>query len=472
MMIQLRTHQQDALDNIIDAIRDGNGTAKGRVVIPTGGGKTFIEAAALEYQMKNNHFTRVHLVLAPRILLVNQLIDEYRIFANNGYNVAAFHSGSYEPDDESLMLLGEVPNTTRKSEILEALQNATMRGRDLVVFSTYHSAKRLEGIDFDTLIADESQFCVSEGFHNDVKEISARVKLFFTATEKHTQSSLGRGLNNEDAYGKRLFYISPDELIRQGIILPPRLHVMTGKQASNESDTVLDQVIETAKAQCQLTAQLGFSKTLFAMKGTKGVQIIEDNMNTLKTMFPEHDVFTITSKTGAKINGVDVQRVEFMTKVKDCKSALIFHNDILSEGIDVDGITGIVLMRSMELAKLLQTIGRAVRIYKVAPTLKKCAWISVPVIDGNEDDLVYISKVINAIRAGGYNISAQEIEFTDNSRHIGDPTPNADAYCNNTRKKTQEALLGVFHDIERGEYWEKVIGTESPLEIVKLLAAA
>ena len=85
---------------------------------------------------------------------------------------------------------------------------------------------------------------------------------------------------------------------------------------------------------------------------------------------------------------------------------MIFHYDILSEGIDVDGITGVFLMRNLGLAKLLQTIGRAIRVYKPNPEIKKQAWISVAVLNGDEDDKERVKFFINAIRNSGFDISA------------------------------------------------------------------
>ena len=51
-MIILRTHQQRCLDKIKSRIAKGNGSLTGRIVIPTGGGKTFVEAFSIGHQMK------------------------------------------------------------------------------------------------------------------------------------------------------------------------------------------------------------------------------------------------------------------------------------------------------------------------------------------------------------------------------------------------------------------------------------
>jgi superfamily II DNA or RNA helicase len=467
-MITLRDYQTETLNNIIAAIYAGNGSVSGRVVIPTGGGKTFLEAAALHHQMSENSESRIHLVLAPRILLVNQLIDEYRKFASNGFNVAAFHSGEYEPDAQSLSVLGNVPTTTCKADILEALDNAKFRNRDLVVFSTYHSCGRLAGINFDTMIADESQFCVAEGFHVDVMNVSARVKLYFTATEKHTASCLGRGLNNEIAYGKKLSNVTADMLVAKGVILPPRMHIAHCEVNEEVEDPTLDKVIEIATKQHELSEDLGFSKIIFAMNGTNAVRTIEENAKILKSKFPDHDIFCITSKFGSSINGVETNRSAFMEIMRDCQSALIFHYDILSEGIDIDGITGVALLRGMDQTKLQQTIGRAVRLYKKAPELKTCAWVSVPVVNGNEDDLANVYRVVHAIREGGYDLSYDEVVITS-PVHIPESDPIENAYGDDPKKSATTHIENIFHEIELGAYWDKVAKSETFDDLISSL---
>lgn len=453
-MIQLNPHQQDAYNNIVGEIVKGNGNAMGRIVIPTGGGKTFVEAAIIDYQRKENTSTRIHVVLAPRILLANQLISEYRKFSGLDYRVIAFHSGHYEPDDETIKW--KEANTTRVSEVEDAYKAAIKNNQDLVVFSTYHSCEKLADINFDTMIADESQYCVAENFNDSIKKITARVKLFFTATERFTSSNKGKGLNNELTYGKRLYYISPAELIKLNLIVPPRMHVMYG-ETRNEEASIVSEVAEMAKEQDNLTRpELGFSKILFAMKGTDDVKTIEDNIAKLRKTMPEHDIFTITSKTGANVNGVKIRREQFIQELKNRENCLIFHYDILSEGIDVDGITGVCLMRNLGLAKLLQTIGRAVRTYKPNPKLKRQAWISVAVLNGDEDDKERVKFFVNAIRDSGYDISAEEVVETGIPRHTPDEESVDDAYTKNKNNFSNLFITEVFHEIEDEEFWNDI----------------
>jgi len=459
MIIKLKTHQQRALDKITSGIAKGKGSLTGRIVIPTGGGKTFIEAFSIGHQMKKKNRKRIHLVLVPRIILANQLINEFRKALGYDFRAMAFHSGHHEPEDEKISW--KELNTTNPDILVENYYTAKKAKQDLIVFSTYHSCGRLEGIDFDTMIADESQYCVAENFGSNIQKVSAKVKLFFTATEKFTASKNGRGLNNESIFGKRLFYISPQKLIKLGIIIPPRLHFMYGDTRSEE-DSIVHQVSEMAREQDNLTRpSLGFSKILFAMNGTDDVKTVEDQVKKVRAEFPSHDVFTITSKTGAKINGVKIRREDFLEELATCKNALIFHYDILSEGIDIDGITGVALMRNLGLAKLLQTIGRAVRPYKADPSKKAQAWISIPVINGNEDDKERIKTIIGYMRLGGFDISKEDVIETGESRHQGDDEDIEDAYGKKKNNYSSLFIEDVLHEIEEDDFLLAISSTNN-----------
>ena len=308
------------------------------------------------------------------------------------------------------------------------------------------------------MIADESQYCVNEGFNEVVKKLTARVKLFFTATEKHTASDKGRGLNNTTVYGERLYYISPATLIQLGLIVPPRLHIMYG-ETRDEDRSIVSEVIEIAKAQDEITrSELGFSKILFAMKGTEDVKSVEDNIAKIKKEFPNHDVFTITSKNGARIDNEKVDReLVFLPALTTSKNCLIFHYDILSEGIDVDGITGVALMRNMGLSKLLQTIGRAVRVYKPNPGAKRFALISVSVLNGDEDDKENVKYYVSAIRDGGFPIDAESVVETGKPRHQADEENVDDAYGKG--KNMFNALFsieGIIHEVEEDDFFHEL----------------
>jgi superfamily II DNA or RNA helicase len=271
-------HQLEAFDSIISAIKNGKGSAKGRVVIPTSGGKTWVEASVLNHQINATSASNIHIVLAPTIMLTNKLIYEYRKFGGTKYNEIAFHSGDDPEFDNTLINPLAIKATTKPDQVYLEVIAAQSSGKDLVIFSTYHSCHRLKQLQVMTLIADESHHCVAKVFNKAVNAINANVKLFFTATEKHTTGKNGRGLNNTSMYGELLYSIPPRELIARGLIVPPILHVLNCRTQNideSESEYLLNMVTEMAVHQHHLASEyLGHSKILFAMANTHDVEYI------------------------------------------------------------------------------------------------------------------------------------------------------------------------------------------------------
>ena len=99
-MFTLYDYQQEALDIAIDKISASFDDAKGRFVMPTGAGKTLLQATILQWQFANNTKHGIHIVLAPRIMLGNQLLSEYKTFlGKEGFRAIAFHSGEHTAED-------------------------------------------------------------------------------------------------------------------------------------------------------------------------------------------------------------------------------------------------------------------------------------------------------------------------------------------------------------------------------------
>ncbi len=461
-MFELRKHQEEALSAVL--------TSKagiGRIVIPTGGGKTCVEAYALR-EFINEDARDIHVVFAPRIALVNQLIKEYRNFIGQNYIAVAFHSGRHEPDYEKVRWSER--STTSVEVVDEEYQRAVNMEKDLVIFSTYASAHKLveAGYQFDTVIADESQYCVAENHFETMRDIVSTRKFFFTATEKHTATDQGRGLNNEDVFGKVLYQVPPSVLIKKGYIVAPRLHVMAANRPEDKC-TVLDEVKQIAQKQSELSASMPVTKILYACKGTSDVTKMVERVDELKAALPKFKIFTIVSnsKYGAMVDGVKMGRGDFLKVLRETDHALIFHYDILSEGIDIDGITGVALMRNMGHAKLLQTIGRAVRIYKANPAAKKQAWVSVMVVNGNDESSSHLERVVRLIRDGGFEVNVEEVEFTDDEGFgIADDEDIDDVVSTDEKGTAKAALENVVHSIEQHEFFQTIDGSveDSDLE--------
>jgi hypothetical protein len=242
-------------------------------------------------------------------------------------------------------------------------------------------------------------------------------------------------------------------------------------ETRDEDKSIVSEILEIARAQHDITApELGFSKILFAMKGTDDVKTVEDNVATIRAEFPNHDVFTITSKNGARINNEKVDReLVFLPALTTSKNCLIFHYDILSEGIDVDGITGVVLLRNMGLSKLLQTIGRAVRVYKPNPGAKRWALISVSVLNGDEDDKENVKYYVQAIRDGGYDISAENVVETGVPRHMADEENVDDAYGKTKNNFASLFITEIIHEVEAEDFFTELRQEENVDKRIEML---
>ena len=83
--MQLRPHQQRAYDKMESALA-------GQIYCPTGGGKTYIMIADLLRRVRQVEQPSIFVVVAPRILLANQLHAEFSEFVTDA-KVMHVHSG-------------------------------------------------------------------------------------------------------------------------------------------------------------------------------------------------------------------------------------------------------------------------------------------------------------------------------------------------------------------------------------------
>ena len=74
--MQLRPHQNEALAKM-------RLQRKGQVIVPTGGGKTMCMIEDAKRRFAQNSLPKTIVVVAPRILLANQLSSEFLEFIDN-----------------------------------------------------------------------------------------------------------------------------------------------------------------------------------------------------------------------------------------------------------------------------------------------------------------------------------------------------------------------------------------------------
>lgn len=437
----LRAHQINALNSVRKIIKKGSGI--GKIILPTGTGKTRIEAESIVEMIFNNQikdkWAGTYVVLSPRILLTFQLLHEISmILGRHGFdcNYLNVNSGDLDSSEieKFLLRLGvehpeAVESTTNKETIKFKISTAKSENKPLVIFSTYHSAEHVKvaaeelNTDITAYIYDEAQYCVSSGTFKEAPNYPSSFKFFFTATEKITDSDDGLGMQNKDKFGEVIFTEKPKTLIDRGEMASVALHLVgtRGKNIEeNDYESMAKVVIDAFDKHRVVVRDHTFNANLIAPK----MIVVCDKQDSMRGMLNSKtmkaykeqnrfvNLYALSSDYGLYMNGHHVPRIsnkgkEWMfRKLKDLTpldEAIVFHVDMIAEGIDVPGITGIMPFRNLGKIKFLQNLGRGTRLIsedrtrlysgEIAPTdwknyVKPYCWLILPALSELSDDFV------------------------------------------------------------------------------------
>ena len=351
----LRPHQIDATKAMFQH-------AKGQIIIPTGGGKTM----CMIDDAKRSGGTIV--VVAPRILLAEQLSSE---FLEQIDNVSVMHVHSGETHHYS---------STKVENIYEWYKRT--KGNK-IIFTTYHSLDKVKRstIDVDTIYFDEAHNSVNRNFFSAVEHFAtggASRCFFFTATPKYSRTIKKSGMNDRGVYGDVICQVPAPKLVDEGYILPPKVEVYKSKILSKDEVTCHVDSKEIVNAIDRLTVD----KVLICAKSTKQItNLLYASKFLDEIAWRGYSWMTITSKTGAIVDGDKVDREEFFNVLNtwgkdDNKKFVVLHHSILAEGINVKGLEAALFMRNMDYITISQTIGRVIRLGSVKKTHGK---VCVPV---------------------------------------------------------------------------------------------
>ena len=356
MTITLRPHQEDAVKAMLKHDR-------GQVLIPTGGGKTMcmIHDTQTHFKLFDN---QVHVVVAPRILLAEQLCSEF--LEHIDAHVMHVHSGETEHF------------STTKAKTIKAWSE-NVDGNQLI-FTTYNSLRRIEesGIRVDTVYFDEAHNSVKRNFFPATEHFSSASdrSYFFTATPKHSVTVSKPGMNDGAVYGQIICNVPAPKLVEEGYILPPKVVVNELPQGDfkmSDCDNLISTIDDNS-----------LNKILIAARSTRQiVKLLAESDFYMQVRNRGYSCMYITSKTGAYIDGKKVDRKEFFDTLnawgKDPeKRFIVLHHSILSEGINVNGLEAVLFMRNMDYVGLSQSIGRVIRL---GGPQKTFGLVCVPVFD-------------------------------------------------------------------------------------------
>ena len=354
MTISLRKHQQRILDRMLTY-------NKGQIIVPTGGGKTLtmILDTQRRHDVINNGTTTV--VVAPRILLAEQLCSEFMevLDPNNSdpyLHVMHVHSGETH-----------YTSTTNAEKIHLYANCARACGENVIIFTTYNSLHRIQEADIEVnaIYFDEAHNSVKKNFFPATEFFAENADrcYFYTATPKHSLTPNKPGMN-WSVYGQVLENVPAPELVQQGYILPPKvvvkkLDVIKGRKVMYAEDS--DNLIETIDDN-------EVDKILICARSTKQIMGLISQSNFVADLIErDYHWMMITSKTGAIIDGKKVDREKFFETLnkwgkESDRKFVVIHHSILSEGINVNGLEAVIFMRNMDYIGISQSIGRVIRL--------------------------------------------------------------------------------------------------------------
>ena len=508
--VLLRPHQ-------IEAVKIGETTEKGKIILPTGTGKTFIECEIAKIEILRQrilgNFSPIIKINSSRILLCFQLFEEYYKYLGS-YGVFCrytnFNSGRADDGRYATKLrkfggiYREILSTTSPTEVKDFYEKCKAEKMPLLVFSTYHSAENFDrsGLTPDLTIHDEAHNLVSTNFTRSATLPSKR-NLFFTATEKVTDAVEDLGMNNPTIFGERVFAKSPKEMIGLGEMVPPCIHVVRAKKGErinldmldHDYDALVRSISNAFVAHQQKISELSYSpddigaKILVVCRGQEDLLEMFNGrvLEAFRIANPKVHIYALSSDFGIFLdkdgrieppvtNLLKHRLVKTLQGLSYSEQAIIFHVDMIGEGIDVPGITGVMPFRNCEETKFLQNVGRSSRLHKLdrpriysgeisiadrSKWVKPYSWVIVPTfLENAEGYCARFRGIVSKLKSDFGYIPAQHTVI-DNVRGLDE-----DADIDNVNEKvkikvhTRSGLKKFEHGFEGLSVTEQIIFEE------------
>jgi superfamily II DNA or RNA helicase len=480
-----RDHQMEAFDI-------AKNETIGQVSLPTGTGKTRVQIAlhvSKMIGMSQRNECGVFVIGAHRLALCSQLLTEMiEVVVNAGlpFDILFVGSDRYSEDKVHCKFrkkglnayVNNATSTTRSDEIESAVKNAHEKGRHVIVVSTYHSWHRLDVLESITQATyDEAHTLIGDSFLENIKLVKPKIKFnfFFTATRRVQGAS--EGMNNTEVFGEVLCEVAPRKMIQRGEVVPPKLHIIQTKNDGDyDNHTMLVNTIIAGFEQHKYLVQSHVDKNFSGIK--LGAKLLISSTGNLE-MFAVHDderfrqyctennikIFAFSSEKGNRMNFEECSRsvaLEAMNAMGDEEDAIMLHIDILTEGIDVPSVTGVMPFRELNMVKLLQTIGRGARLLKsdrkaiyggeVAPMdfdnyVKPCVWVILPELFRSLGNSQAMRNTVQTI-VNSYEIPVEEYNAQDKYLAVSDAENDRITERDQSRRRDNESeLVHIIEDI-------------------------
>lgn len=427
---------------------------RGWIGCGTGGGKTLVINDLAEAYLQTEN---VVVVAAPRIALAEQLKKELHDNKNIEYERILFHSGGREDINFWKGDVGSIQNSTTDSTKIEQLLKLDAK---TIIFTTYHSslklAEVLKKLNVKYLyIADECHNLVSAERSKVIEGLGFHKFLGFTATAKNDKN--GYGMQNYSRWGRCIAEVTPAELFSAGVTVPPCgyfLKIKDNKENDSFEVDSVNKLIRHFKDDVYADKKV---KIVVTCSGVSQAHKMADE-DVLKDLvgFKKFVVTSNTSLMGARSR--ESQLRLFTECQEDC---LIFHYDMLGEGIDVPGVTAVLPFRSLNNIRLIQNAGRANRLTpedraklrsgELSLTerkdwIKPFAWILCPYTEADaKSSVTYknVCRILGDLRSKEFNFCVEEYIY------VADPTtPKDEEEVDHYEKIANEMKQNIIKDME------------------------
>lgn len=378
----------------VAAIAAANLNNRGQIISPCGTGKTRIQASLHVGAFIQAHLSQqlcVNVIASHRLALNKQLLDAIvDLMVKCGIQFDILYVGSDRPaTDEYYNKYAYLGYSSKLSTHLATLSSeecksfiaqAKANNRQVLVVSTYNSIDRLADVGVINLIThDEAHNTVRTDFNDNIYKIKPNVEreYYFTATRKVKVND--GGMDDESFYGSIIIDVKPQIMLERGEIACPRIHIVRGtnyeKANAANRTMIVKSIVEAYTVHKEHVKKDSVMPTELGAKVIIGAASQQDMLGTyddsdFKAFAVGIPAFAISSD-GAYYNWRKVSTTEFFTHLnalKDGEDAIIFHVDMLTEGIDLPSITGVMPLRDLKLDKLIQLLGRALRLHTMDRT--------------------------------------------------------------------------------------------------------
>lgn len=551
MKSELYDYQKETVDSATSKVFESTDNYIGKIILPTGAGKTkaaeYLTAKFMNEIYKGYHRPSVCGVACHRLILANNLLERILntlaekiglknidlVIVNSG-NYDTFVK-SYEEKYNILLPLINAKNFTKEG-MDQLLQAAKRNGRHVFFVMLYHSLERIIDLDvhLDFVFCDEAHITVEKRHYENMKKFVKQCEVVLHMTATPTTNSTGKDMSDSDVYGDIIIEKQPRELVLSKHICPINLILLETFDKNGEIKTrndiftntteVINSIMHAADSlfakvkQNQENAHIPEEEqkqgVLFvSVNGNKHLtEIIECNKKGQGKKFAAWreknnvDLYVISSEKEGWIDypGTDkigdntgLNKEKFLTELhkinKERKNkSIILFIDMLSEGVDLPDINGVLLLRSLDdnAAKIMQIIGRSVRRDDADRKLindssvkfddynkfkKPCAYVYLPTAtysqNESENIMDIMLKLYNAYGDIVFYMATRETMEGDIIKLIENPTflkncqTNIDANTNfsfNT-EKIKEIIINLMSSIDisykdKKEYIEKWLG--------------